>query len=41
MLSTVVYFVSLQASRRLGFTSIQLQASCRGALAGCGPWLAA
>jgi hypothetical protein len=25
MLSTVVYFVSLQAFRRLGFTSMQLQ----------------
>ncbi len=33
MAATVVYFVSLQASRRLGFTSLQLQVGlCHAAL---------
>lgn len=32
MAATVVYFVSLQASRRLGFTSLQLQVRCAGVL---------
>lgn len=33
MAATVVYFVSLQASRRLGFTSFQLQAGGAGGVA--------